>query len=69
MEVFHGGSLESVATGYIRTMSALGEVPEAITLMWSSESDGQKMLQVAMDVYGMGTEVFWSNLELWNKSR
>ena len=26
-------------------------------------------MQVAVDVYSMGSEIFWSNLELWNETR
>jgi len=47
-------------------MSALEDLPEAIGLLMSSDLDQQKILIVASDVYMMGTEVFWSNLELWN---
>lgn len=50
-------------------MSALEDLPEAIGLLMSSDLDQQKILIVASDVYMMGTEVFWSNLELWNQAR
>lgn len=44
MEVIQGRSLKSASKGFIRTMSALSDLPEAIALFWSSDSDKQKML-------------------------
>ncbi len=39
LEMTQGGSLESAARGFIRTMSALEGLPEAIALLSSSDSD------------------------------
>lgn len=39
LEVIQGRSLVSASKGFIRTMSALEDLPEAIALLWSSESD------------------------------
>ena len=69
MEVMTGRNLESLSKGFIRTMSALEELPEAIGLLMSSELDQQKMLIVASDIYMKGTDIFWSNMELWNQAR